>query len=283
MHENPTYEELKSANEKLRQRLEWLEGVYHNHREAGEQVKSKFLSHISHEIRTPMNAILGFSDLLQNGQLTENERDEYICYITHNSRTLLKVMDNIIDLTLLETNNLELKSEEVLVEDLFREIFEFYNAKVVRTMHYRLALLMTTPTQYGRITVQADAYRLKRIIDNLVNNAITRQIKGVIEMKMDVTDDQRVVFTVISKKNELLEERAKKIFENNGTDDWQNQLDSTGLACKLARDMAKAMGGFVSLVEVDEKRMGVSVGMPIKSIGNFKKKVLPENASMLLN
>lgn len=282
MHENPTYEELMSANEKLRQRVEWLEGVYHNHRDAGEQVKSKFLSHISHEIRTPMNAILGFSDLLQNGQLTDSERDEYICYVTHNSRTLLKVMDNIIDLTLLETNNLEVKKEEVLVEDVFREIFEFYNAKVVRTMHYRVALLMTIPTQYGRIIVQADAYRLKRIIDNLVNNAITRQIKGVIEMKMDVIDEQRVVFTVICKKNELLEERAKKIFENNGTDDWHNQLDSTGLACKLARDMAKAMGGFVSLVEVDEKRMGVSVEMPIKSIG-YKKKGTPENASMLLN
>jgi signal transduction histidine kinase len=284
MRENPTYEELMAANEKLRQRVEWLEGVYHNHRDAGEQVKSRFLSHVSHEIRTPMNAILGFSDLLQNGQLTDSERDEYICYITHNSRTLLKVMDNIIDLTLLETDNLEMRKEEVLVEDLFRDIFEFYNAKVVRTMHYRVALLMTTPTQYGRIIVQADAYRLKRIIDNLVNNAITRQTKGVIEMKMEVKDEQRIVFTVISKKNELLEERAKKIFENNGsTDDWHNQLDSTGLACKLARDMANAMGGSVSLVEVDEKRTGVSVEMPIKSIGYTKKKESPENASMLLN
>ncbi len=228
--------------------------------------------------------ILGFSELLQNDEITDSERDEYAYYVAHNSRTLLKVMDNIIDLTFLETDNLELKVEEVLVEDLFREIFEFYNAKVVRTMHYRVALLMTTPAQYEEITIQADGFRLKRIIDNLVNNAITRQMKGVIEMRLDVKDEERVVFTVISKKNELLEERAKKIFENNGSmDDWHNHLDATGLAYKLARDMAKAMGGFVSLVEVDDKRMGVSVEMPVKCIGYGKKKGSLENASMQLN
>lgn len=59
MHENPTYEELISANEKMRQKIEWLEGVFHRHRDAGEQVKARFLSHISHEIRTPMNANTG--------------------------------------------------------------------------------------------------------------------------------------------------------------------------------------------------------------------------------
>ena len=111
MKENPTYEELRSANTQLKQKVEWLEGVYHTHKDAGIQVKSRFLSNISHEIRTPMNAILGFSDLLKSSSLTLSERDEYLYYITHNSQELLKVMDNIMDLTLLETNNLKMKQE----------------------------------------------------------------------------------------------------------------------------------------------------------------------------
>jgi K+-sensing histidine kinase KdpD len=284
MEENPTYEELMSANRKLMQKVQWLEGVYHDHRDAGEQVKTRFLSSISHEIRTPMNAILGFSDLLVNNQLSESDRDEYIYYVTHNSRKLLKVMDNIIDLTLLESSKLELKKEDVFAEDLFRDIYEFYNSKVARTMNYRVALLMTTPTQYGKITVQADGHRLKRIIDNLVNNAITQQIKGVIEMRMDVLEEKRVLFTVMSQKNELLVERAKMIFENNSnTDDWHNQLDSTGLSFKLARDLANAMGGSVSLKEVDEKRIGIAIELPIKHIGYIKKKGSPEHANALLN
>lgn len=284
MEEHPTYDELMAANQKLRDKVAWLEGIYHSHRDAGLQVRSRFLSNITHEIRTPMNAILGFSDLLTNSSLSDSEREEYIGYISHNSKTLLKVMDNIIDLTLLETNNLQMKKEEVFAEDLFREIYEFYNSKVVRGMSYRVALLMSTPTRYNRITVKADGYRLHRIIDNLVNNAITNQNKGVVEMKMDIKEGKQVLFTIISEKNELLEERAKMIFENNGdTDDWHNHLDSTGLAYKLARDLAKAMGGSVGLVQVDEKRIGVRLELPIKSIGNHKSKSTPRNISALLN
>ncbi len=284
MKEDPTYEELRAANEQLMQKVQWLEGVYHTNRDAGIQVKSRFLSNISHEIRTPMNAILGFSDLLSNNTLTDTERDEYIQYITHNSQTLLKVMDNIIDLTLLETNSLDVKQEEVFAEDLFREIFEFYNSKIARSGNYRVALLMTTPTMYGRVTVKADGYRLHRLLDNLVNNAISHQEKGVIEMKMDIKDENSVHFTILSDKNELLTERAKMIFENNGkSDDWHNHLDSTGLAYKLARDLAKAMGGSVNLVQVNEQKMGIRLDLPVNSIGSVKKNGSRRDIRALLN
>jgi K+-sensing histidine kinase KdpD len=101
---------------------------------------------------------------------------------------------------------------------------------------------------------------------------------------MDVLEEKRVLFTVMSQKNELLVERAKMIFENNSnTDDWHNQLDSTGLSFKLARDLANAMGGSVSLKEVDEKRIGIAIELPIKQIGYIKKKGSPEHANALLN
>jgi two-component system sensor histidine kinase/response regulator len=284
MNENPTYEELSDANRQLKQKLDWLEGVYHSHRDAGIQVKSRFLSNISHEIRTPMNAILGFSDLLKSGELTELEREEYIQYITHNSQTLLKVMDNIIDLTLLESNCLSVKQEKVFAEDLFKEIYEFYNSKIARTLNYRVALLMTTPNNFGRVTVKADGYRLHRILDNLINNALTHQLKGVVEMKMDIIKERNVLFSIVSDKNELLEERAKMIFENNGsTDDWHNHLDSTGLAYKLARDLAKAMGGTVKLVQVNEKKIAICINLPIESIGMIKKNGSKRDISALLN
>ncbi len=284
MNEDPTYEELRSVNQQLQQKIEWLEGVFHSHRDAGLQVKSRFLSNISHEIRTPMNAILGFSDLLKNNNLSLTEREEYIQYISLNSQTLLKVVDNIMDLSLLEANSLEVKQEEVIAEELIREIYEYYNSKVVRTMNYRVALLMTTPSGYGRITVNADGYRLHRILDNLVSTAINNQIKGVVELKMEIADHKKVQFFIIGKRNELLEERAKMIFENNGiTDNWHNQLDSTGLSYKLARDLAKAMGGSVNMLQMDERRMGIRIELPIKEIGMIRKNGSQRNVKALLN
>ncbi|MDA3821919.1 MAG: hypothetical protein PF450_04805 [Bacteroidales bacterium] len=284
MKENPTYEELRSANLQLKQKVEWLEGVYHTHEDAGIQVKSRFLSNISHEIRTPMNAILGFSDLLKNSALTTIERDEYIHYISHNSQALLKVMDNLMDLTLLETDNLKMSQEDVFVEEIFQEIYEDYSSMVARTLHYKNALLMTVPTGYSRVTVRADGYRLRRILDNLVNTAFAHQMKGVIEMKMDILDEKRVQFSIITMRNELLEERAKMVFENNGnTDEWHNHLDATGLAFKLTRNLTHAMGGSVSLMKLSEKRVGICIELPIFKIGNNSKSKSNKDVTALLN
>ncbi|MFC2089159.1 sensor histidine kinase [Bacteroidota bacterium] len=273
MNENPTYDELLSANNLLRQKLEWLEGMFSSNRDEGLLVKSKFLSNINHEIRTPMNAILGFSDLLKNEELPIHEREEYVQYISHNSQTLLNVMDTIMDLTLLETDNLKIRQEEVKVKELFREIYGFYSSRVVRMMHYKVALLMSIRSEYEDVVVRADGFRLSRILDNLVNTAIINQKRGVIEMKMEVRNNTIVRFSIISKQNELLTERAKMIFENiDTTDDWYNHMDATGLAYKLARDLTSAMDGTVSLEKVEDDRMSICIDLPVNntSIGGYK-------------
>jgi len=268
MNENPTYEELKSANLLLRQKLEWLEGLYNSNRDEGLKVKSRFLSNINHEIRTPMHAILGFSDLLKNEELSIKEREEYVQYISHNSQELLHVMDNIMDLTLLETDNLSIRQEEVNVKELFREIYGFYSSRVVRMMHYQVALLMTLRSEPDNVLVRADGYRLSRVLDNLVNTAIVHQKKGVVEMRMEVQKDAVVRFSIISRQNELLIERAKMIFDNIDTaDDWYNHLDATGLAYQLARDLTYAMGGSVSLRILDDGRMDICVDLPVEKSG----------------
>jgi signal transduction histidine kinase len=284
MEENPTYEELRSANEQLRQKLEWLEGIYHDHRDAGQQVKSRFLSNISHEIRTPMNAILGFSDLLNRATLTESEKDEYIQYITHNSQALLKVMDNIIDLSLIENNCLTMKQEEVFIEELFEGIYNTYKSKCIQSENYRMSLVMSTPGLYGRLTVKVDGYRLRRIIENLINTAIIHQLEGEIEMKMDIKNEKCVKISIISNKIELLEERANMVFENNGNrDDWHNHNDSTGLAFKLAREMVEAMGGSVYLDQVSDRKLAICIELPIENIGIIKKNGSNREVTALLN
>ena len=151
-------------------------------------------------------------------------------------------------------------------------------------MNYRIALLMTVPTQYQRVTVTADGFRLHRILDNLVNTAIAQQFKGVVEMKMDVSNEEYVQFSIITNKNDLLEERAKMVFENNGNaDDWHNHLDSIGLAFKLVHDLAHAMGGSVSLMKVNDKKLGICLELPIAKIGSQNEIKSTNKVTTLLN
>lgn len=268
MNGDPTYDELKVANRELQQRVERLEGVFQLHQTNGMQIKSRFLSNISHEIRTPMNAILGFSGLLQNEGLTKNEQEEYLFYINHNSQALLNVMDNIIDLTLLETENLKLNQEEVRIQDLISDVYEYYNMEMARAEGERVAILMSMPESSGRITVTADSYRLRRVMDILVGCTLRYQKRGVVELKLEIPANNRVVFSVNCEENALLLERAKMIFEKTGQeDDWHNQLDNTGVACKLASDLVEAMDGTVSLnSRNDEDRIDINVSFQVRSI-----------------
>lgn len=268
MNGNPTYDELMAANRELQKRVERLEGAFQLNHTNGMQIKSRFLSNITHEIRTPMNAILGFSGLLQNEGLTQNEQEEYLFYINHNSQALLKVMDNIIDLTLLETENLKLNREEVSIQDLITDVYEYHNMEMARSEGARVAILMSMPDNESQVIVTADSYRLRRVMDNLVSCALKYQKKGVVELKLEIPENDRVVFSVNCEENAQLAKRAKVIFEKNGNDDdWADQLDNTGVACKLARDLVEAMDGSVSLCgSKEEDRINLRVELPIHHI-----------------
>lgn len=285
MNENPTYDELKRANELLREKVRWLEGVYHTHRDAGSQVQSRFLSNISHEIRTPMNAIMGFSHLLQEEDLAEHERDDYLKYISMNSKSLLKVMENIIDLTLLETDNFRLRKEDVFVDDIVKMLYQSIKNEVIREMQIPVALLITMPRDYGRIIVQTDGDRLQRLLDTLLTNAITTQKKGVVEIKLEVINQTQIRISVIVNRIGLLSERAQTIFEKpDSEDDRYNYMDNNGIAYKLAREVIHEMGGKVSLVPEGEKRLGLCMDLPVDRIGIQKKiHVSMKTNSNLLN
>ena len=270
MSEQPSYEELLRANETLRRKVEWLESMYDTHKDEAVGIKTRFLSHVSHEIRTPMNAIMGFANLLQQNEVSPEEKDEYLFYIAHNSQALLKVLDNIIELTLLESQNLKLNHEEVCLKELIQSVHDYYNSDMVRTTKQRVALLMNLPPRLGKVTVVADGYRLRRVLENLVANALSQQNKGVVEIKLEIPDKNRVVFTVRSDANTLLRERAKMIFENSEPkdDNWFNQLDNTGLSYVLVRDLTRAMGGTIDMIngEAEDKGFGLRVVMPVKEL-----------------
>ena len=139
---NSMHQELQTLNldleKKVKQRTSELEETNKKLRIAKEiaeessKLKSTFLQNITHEIRTPLNGIMGFTQLLLREDLTEDMKQSYIETIYQSSEKLLYIITNIIDLSKVETHQVEIRKEEVLIDDIIYEVFNFYEPLAIK-------------------------------------------------------------------------------------------------------------------------------------------------------
>jgi signal transduction histidine kinase/ligand-binding sensor domain-containing protein/DNA-binding NarL/FixJ family response regulator len=174
--------ERKRAEEEARQARDAAEDARHQ-AEAANQAKSEFLANMSHEIRTPMNAILGFSELLRTQMAASKER-QYLDAISSSGRTLLTLINDILDLSKIEAGKLELQYEPVGVARLAGEIQKLF---AIKAGEKGIALLMEVDPNLPH-GLLLDEVRLRQILFNVVGNAIKFTEKGhvIIRAKSEV-------------------------------------------------------------------------------------------------
>jgi K+-sensing histidine kinase KdpD len=267
MNEQPDYNELLAYAKQLEEKVAWLEESLKQFQTDGTRVKTRFLSNISHEIRTPMNAIIGFSHLLGDDDVDGDQRESYINHITKNSNSLLNMMDNLIDLTLIETGTLELKEDEVQIYGLLKELYDQYNLDRYRANRERVALLLNVREAFKQARIITDKQRLSRAMSCLIENALAQTKKGVVEIGASFADKNILVLTVKDSSNMLLQERARKVFETTDKEeDWYNTSDTIGLGYKLARGLIEAMGGEIMVKDSSFKGTTIECSIPIRSV-----------------
>ena len=267
MSENPDYKELLEYTKQLEAKVVRLENSLKQFQSDGTRVKTRFLSSISHELRTPMNAIIGFSHLLGEEDVDGNQRDAYINHISRNSNSLLNMMDNLIDLTLIETGALKLNEDKVDVYPLVKELYSHFNLDRYRVNRERIAFLVNVRESIKESKIIADKERLSRALSCLLDNALTQTKKGVVEFGISFADKNTLVFTVKDSSSMLLQDRARKVFETDVIEeDWYNTSDTIGLGYKLARGMAEAMGGEVIVSDSSFKGTTIEFSIPVKMV-----------------
>lgn len=134
-----------------------------------DKLKSAFLANMSHEIRTPMNAIVGFSGLIED-ESNDVVRSQYVNIIKNSSDSLLKLIDDIIDLSKIEAGDLQLVQADFSVKAMFEELESIYKLELQKKKKQHISLEFILPT--GDIILQADPFRMRQVLMNLLNNAL---------------------------------------------------------------------------------------------------------------
>ncbi len=147
--------------------------------EESDKLKTAFLANMSHEIRTPMNAIIGFSNLLMTDDFAQNQRNHFLNVINQSSESLLVLINDIIDISRIETGNIELIEHETHIPTLIKEISDELlfeeKSKDVRFMQFYELI-------NEDLSIYIDRYRLKQIISNLLRNAFKFTLKGHVKL-----------------------------------------------------------------------------------------------------
>ena len=194
--------------------------------EASDRLKSAFLANMSHEIRTPLNAIVGFSSLLTS---TENaaEKELYNSLIGHNNKLLLNLINDVIDLSKIESGYLELRPDWVNLTELLDESV----AEYVHQVPSGVELLTNYPAHDS--LVELDRLRIKQILSNFLSNALKNTTTGHVEVFYEV-DHQSVRIGVKDTGRGIPQNMLEKIFERFEKLDSFAQGAGLGLSiCKL--------------------------------------------------
>lgn len=211
--------------------------------EEADWLKSAFLANMSHEIRTPLNAIIGFSSLLHYVE-NEQEREQYISLINHNNQLLLKLINDVLDLSKIEAGHIELHSEWFNPAELIKESITEYE----RNVPAGVKLFARYPAAPGQI--EHDPMRIKQILNNFISNALKNTVQGYIEVYYE-TDTDGIRISVSDTGCGIPPDKLGMIFERFEKVDSFAQ--GAGLGLSICKSIVEKMNGVITV----DSTMGV--------------------------
>ena len=205
-----------------------------------DRLKSAFLANMSHEIRTPLNAIVGFSSLISEADLTEDDKIMFREQVQSNSDYLISLIEDIIDVSKIESNQLTIKLQEINVVPLITKIVQTFQLAIASNKNVRVV----TNLGATAILVTADQVRLEQILRNLLANAIKFTDDGVIEVDCEKRNDF-YIFSVKDTGIGIHLEHQLAIFERFRKIDNSKQYlhRGTGIGLFLSKQLVELLGG----------------------------------------
>ena len=218
------------------------------HAQAADKAKSFFIASVSHEIRTPLNSVIGFAELLREGGVSKNQEKEYLDAISSSANALLMLINDVLDLSKLEANQMQIITAFTDFNTLCREVMLIFT---FRAQENGNQLVSEVPEDLPELDV--DNIRIRQILINLLGNAVKFTKKGSITLHVDFTPDPdsadtgTLRFAVSDTGIGISEEDQKKLMEPfvqlsglRGTNAVNN---GTGLGLSISKRLATRMNG----------------------------------------
>lgn len=209
--------------------------------EVSDRLKTVFLQNISHEIRTPMNGILGFLELLNDDNLIENDRKTYIDIINKSGKRLLSTINDVIEISRIESGQLRLNLSEVNVHEMLVDLYGFF---FNQAREKNLKLVSSKSSSTDGLIITSDRSALEGIFINLLRNAIKFTSEGVVEFGY-YPDNNYLTFYVKDTGCGIPAERQEAIFERFVQSDLSitRAYEGSGLGLAIAKSYIKLLEG----------------------------------------
>jgi len=222
--------------------------------EAADRAKTQFLANVSHEIRTPMTVVLGHAEMLLDGALSNFERDQQIRVIRKSGQQLLSLIDDVLDLSRIESGGLEVSRAPTAPIDIIRDVVELLLSAATAK---GIDLQAEFPGPLPR-TVETDAARLRQILVNIVGNAIKFTVTGGVRVVTRIVEDApggaalqiEVIDTGIGMSAAQIDQLFRPFQQADGSS--TRRFRGSGLGLAISRQLAELLGGGITVASAPE-------------------------------
>lgn len=235
--------------------------------EESNRLKSSFLSNMSHEIRTPMNAVLGFTEILKSTELN-SKQTEYINIIETGGKHLLNLINDIIDISKLESNQIKIEESKCNLNFLLHELKDFFTLDLIKEEKEHVKIVLNKGFNDGKDAIYIDSFRLRQILINLISNAVKFTDKGKIEISYTLNKDSMILFSVKDSGIGIHKNELNMIFERFRQSDetTQKKYGGTGLGLAIAKACTNLMNGEIWVESVKNEGSTFLFTIPYKPV-----------------
>jgi signal transduction histidine kinase/CheY-like chemotaxis protein len=235
--------------------------------EESDLLKTAFLANMSHEIRTPMNGILGFTELLKEPMLTGEEQKEYIDIIEKSGARMLKIINNIVSMSKIESGQMEITISETDINEQLEYVFNFFKPEAEKK---NLQISYKNQIPFQKTIIKTDKEKVTAILINLVDNAIKFTTSGFIKFGYEKKANW-LEFFVIDTGIGVTPDQKDLIFERfrQGSESLSRNYEGAGLGLSISKAYVELLGGKIWVDDYSDSAISNIPGKRIGSIFHF--------------